>query len=113
MAAYRMTAARRAALKKAQAASARKRRKGGKVTRAQRKGIRKSKKAYMKKNYKGRGGYSRRFDDLKNSKGAFATNSKGRKYGKAGKRVNKFAAYYTVSPVALAISRKRAKKRKK
>ena len=108
---YVMTPARRAALKKAQAASAAKRRGSG---RAKSKAIRKQKKAYAKKNYRGRGGYSRRFDDLKNSKGpVYSQNNKGKKYGKWGKRANKAAAYYSVSPVALAVSRKRAKKRSK
>lgn len=91
MARYKMTAARRAALRKAQLASARKRRKGGsRRTRAKdrvrsaransavRKGRRArnktaaqrrinrahQSKAYAKKQYGGRGGYKRSVDDM-------------------------------------------------
>ena len=105
------TAKQKAAQRKAALASARKRRGRGKSTRAQRKNIRRSKKAYAKKNYKGRGGYARKYSDLRHSRGAFATNRHGKKYGKVGRAVNAYAAYSTVSPLGFAVSRRRGKKR--
>lgn len=107
------TAKQKAAQLKASRASAAKRRGRGKSTRSSRKVIRKNRKAYAKKNYKGRGGYARKYSDLKRSKGAFATNRHGKPVGKATRALNKYAAYSTVSPLGFAVSKHRGKKRPK
>lgn len=124
MAAYRMTAKRKAALRKAQLASARKRRKGG----PKRKGrIRRTASAakreynrknnYAKKHYKGRGRIYRMNSDRYHSRGAYSKNWRGKTYGKKMKRANKVAmAALMAHPgnqVAYRVSQKRNKSRKK
>jgi hypothetical protein len=109
--AYRMTPARRAALRKAQIASARKRRKGfrGKVktrartarpkaranitlhgARVRKESARKQK--HIRKRYTGPGGLARQHEDRKRSKGAFSHSMRGRKIGPKERKVNRVAA---------------------
>ena len=64
-----------------------------------------------RKNTKGPGSYAKKWDDLKDSKGPHATNFRGKKRSKAGKTVNKIAAYNSAG-LALAVSRQRGKKKK-
>ena len=90
---YVMTARRKAALRKAQLASARKRRKGGRIKSTARAYKRETarKKAYAKKHYKGPGAYKRKASDMYHSRGAFSKNWRGRSYSTRGKRINKAA----------------------
>jgi hypothetical protein len=82
-----MTPARRAALKKAQLASARKRRKG----RVRREYKRKT--AMAKKRYKGPGGSYKMHKDRLNSTGPYTRGMTGKKYGKKMKIVNRASMY--------------------
>lgn len=111
--AYKMTARRRAALKKAQAASARKRRKGG---RAAAKSYRQKRAANVKRLYRKQpGGLYRMNVDRYHSRGpVFSRNSRGKKYGKGMKRVNKVASAaimgYGANPLVLGASYARGRR---
>ena len=88
---YKGTARQKAALKKAQMASAAKRKRGGKKKPP---GVRKTVKAklaYKEKNYKGPGAMSRRAHDLKHSEGNYATNFRGKPHGKVVKKSRRIA----------------------
>ncbi|AAN02067.1 gp13 [Mycobacterium phage Barnyard] len=119
MMAYKMTAKRRAALRKAQLASARKRRKGGRAKSTYRavKRSNAAKRSYARKHYKGRGGISRQASDMYHSRGAYSRNWRGRKYGKTAKRVNKVATVavfgHPTNAAMLAGSKFRGRKRKR
>lgn len=87
--AYRMTAARKAALRKAQAASARKRRRGRRTKPVKNKRNLqnlaredKRRRAYAKKNYKGAGAIYKANRDLALSRGAYANNAYGNRVSK-------------------------------
>ena len=125
MAMYRMTAARKAALRKAQAASARKRRGRGrskpklkaraKKLNAARKREYKRKGNYAKKNYSGAGGIYKMNSDRRNSRGAFERNWRGKKYGSKMRKANKVAQTYTnlvgINPLILGGSYVRGRRK--
>lgn len=109
MATHRMTAARKAALRKAQMASARKRKGRGRgrvksYTRAVGRETRR-KQAYAQKHYKGAGALYKMNSDRRNSRGAYTRGHTGKTYGKKLKRVNKAAQTFTnasgVNPLIL------------
>jgi hypothetical protein len=112
MKAHIMTARRKAALRKAQLASARKRRKGGiSAERSRRRKIRKS------GAYKGAGSVYKRNSDYGNSKGYFSRGRTGKPIGKA-RRVYRKANYmsqyaHPVSAGILLASKARGKRKKK
>lgn len=115
-----MTARRRAALRKAQLASARKRKgRGAKraVKRANRRSVSANKKLYAAQHYRKPGGYHKQMKHLRNSQGVYATNVHGKKIGSKAKKLNKAAYYLNYSPVAMGVSKARgkraAKKRKR
>jgi len=88
-----MTAARKRALRKAQLASAKKRRKG-----IRRRTIAK-KSAIAAKKYSGPGGRYKMHRDRYHSRGIYSTNWKGKKLGKTAKRINKIGgAYLMMNP---------------
>ena len=94
-----MTAARKRALRKAQLASAKKRRKG-RVRRtigaARKEASRKT--SYGKKHYRKKpGGFKRQYSDMYHSRGAYSRNWRGKKYGKKMKRVNRIATGIVLS----------------
>lgn len=122
MARYKMTAKRRAALRKAQLASARKRRKGGVKRRAKRLGRNVNreyarKTAYAKKHYSGRGGMHRKHKDMARSRGAYKNNWRGKRYGRTARVVNRGAgAFLMANPgyaAPILASKYRGRKRKK
>ena len=119
------TAKQKAALRKAQLASARKRRgrgrsKPGLRARARRlrssvKSTTKAKRAYAKRNYTGAGSIYKMNSDRRNSRGAFATNWRGKKYGSKMRKVNKAAQTYTnivgINPLILGASYARGRRK--
>lgn len=125
MAMYRMTAARKAALRKAQAASARKRKGRGrskpglraraKKVNAARKRESSRKRNYARKNYSGAGGIYKMNSDRRNSRGAFERNWRGKKYGSKMRKANKAAQTYTnvagINPLILGASYARGRRK--
>lgn len=130
MARHQMTARRRAALRKAQLASARKRKRGGKTSnKIRRTGRAVSREAtrktnYARKHYSGRGGIARKHRDMSRSRGAYTRNWRGKKYGKPGRALNRvsgallmanpgYAAPVLGSKARVAIHGRRTKARPK
>jgi hypothetical protein len=112
MAAYIMTARRKAALRKAQLASARKRRKSGiKTERARRKKIRKS------GAYRGAGSLYKSYSDHGNSKGYYSRGRTGKPIGKVrrvARKANYLSAYaHPLNAGILLASKARGKRKKK
>jgi hypothetical protein len=106
--AYKMTAARRAALRKAQLASARKRRRGGKAKPAKNKRNLRNLAAedrrrteYMKKNYRGPGAIHKAYRDYGRSQGAYKNNAYGNRVSRPRRVARRaiHASMYT-SPIS-------------
>ena len=109
--AYRMTPARRAALKKAQIASARKRKGRGKKRPGIKKRVSNLNKAYNKEYarkqrtlHKGKGSIYKNSMDQRHSRGAYSKNWRGRPIGKKEARLNKASHTYVmvINPVMTA-----------
>ncbi len=124
---YRKTPARMAAIKRAQLASAAKRKGTGKKKPSggmNKKAARSAKRVATKKaianekarkkkivdsgRYRGRGGA---VDDMRKSKGIYERNRKGKRYGKVARTANKVSASQQKGNPAYAVSKYRRKKR--
>lgn len=127
---YRKTPARMAAIKRAQLASAAKRKGTGKKKPSggmNKKAARSAKRVATKKaianekarkkkivdsgRYRGRGGFANAVDDMSKSKGIYERNRKGKRSGKVARTANKVSAFQQKGNPAYAVSKYRRKKR--